>query len=293
MTINYDKLLDGKTAIITSGAHGMGKYIAKTFVRHGAACIINGMNPEGEKTAEELRRSAPASFFLRCDMSSKDDVRRFVDEVKRRADRIDIIINNVGINRSEFSGGVTDANFDYTQQVNLHGAIRIVRGFLPQLKLNGGAIVHISTIHSVLGMPPNTAYASSKSAMNAFSGAFAAEYARYGIRSNVINPGGIFTRNWDEILEKIGDNRERLLDMGKRGELFQPDYGGGSAYDIANTALFLVSDMSRRINGAVVNVDGGAVTIGHRFYDRKLPPDHDDMWYKHMLTRYTPIEEVD
>ena len=293
MNINYDKLLEGKTALITSGAHGMGKYIAKTFVRHGAACIINGMNPEGERTAEELRRSAPASYFLRCDMSQKDDVRRFIDDVKQRTDRVDIIVNNVGINRSEFSGVVTDANFDYTQQVNLHGAIRIVRGFLPQLKQTGGTIVHISTIHSLLGMPPNTAYASSKSAMNAFSRALAAEYARDGIRSNVINPGGIFTRNWDEVLENIGDNRERLLQMAMRGEYGQPDYGGGSAYDIANTALFLVSEMSRRINGAVINVDGGAVTIGHRFYTRKLPPDHEEIWYKHMLTRYMSIEEAE
>ena len=293
MPLNYDRLLEGKTALITSGAHGMGKYIAKTFVRHGATCVINGMNPAGEETAEELRLDAPGSFFLRCDMSLKDDVKNFIAEVKKRAGRIDIIINNVGINRSEFSGAVTDENFDYTQQVNLHGAIRIVRGFLPQLKQTGGAMVHISTIHSVLGMPPNTAYASSKSAINAFSGAIAAEYARYGIRSNVINPGGIFTGNRDTVLAEIGDNREALLEMGLHGDFGQPDYGSGSAYDIANTALFLVSEMSRRVNGAVVNVDGGAVTIAHRFYNRKLPPESEEMWYKHMLTRFTPIEEAE
>ena len=291
LPINYGRLLEGKTALITSGAHGMGKYIAKTFVRHGATCAINGMDPTGEETAEELRKDAPGSFFLRCDMSLKDDVAGFIDEVKKRAGRVDIIVNNVGINRSEFSGEVTDANFDYTQQVNLHGAMRIVRGFLPQLKQTGGAMVHISTIHSLVGMPPNTAYASSKSAINAFSGAIAAEYARYGIRSNVINPGGIYTGNRDAVLAAMGDDRAALLDMGLRGELGQPDYGSGSAYDIANAALFLVSDMARRVNGAVVNVDGGAVAIAHRFYDRKLPPDHEDMWYKHMLTRFVPIED--
>ena len=291
--MNYDRLLEGKTALITSGAHGMGKYIAKTFVRHGATCVINGMNPEGEKTAEELRKDSPDSFFLRCDMSLKEEVYRFIEGVKRRAGRIDIIINNVGINRSEFSGQVTDANFDYTQQVNLYGAIRITRGFIAQLKETGGAIVHISTIHSVLGMPPNTAYASSKSAINAFSGGLAAEYGRFGVRSNVINPGGIFTGNRDTILAEIGDDRETLLKMCLGGEASQPDYGAGSAYDIANTALFLVSDMGRRVNGAVVNVDGGAVTIGHRFYGRKLPSDHEDFWYRHMLTRYTPVEDIE
>jgi NAD(P)-dependent dehydrogenase (short-subunit alcohol dehydrogenase family) len=291
--MNYDRLLEGKTALVTSGAHGMGKYIAKVFIRHGATCVINGMNPSGEETAAEFRKEAPGSFFLRCDMSRKEEVARFIDEVKKRAGHIDIIVNNVGINRSEFSGSVTDANFEYTQQVNLHGAIRMVRGFLPFLRKTGGAIVHISTIHSVLGMPPNTAYASSKSAINAFSGAIAADYASYGIRSNVINPGGIYTGNRDELLAEIGDDRDKLTKMGIRGDFGQPDYGAGSAYDIANTALFLASDMGRRINGEVINVDGGAVIVGHRFYDRRLPPDQDELWYRHMLTRYKPIEEVE
>ena len=287
--MNYDRLLEGKTALVTSGAHGMGRYIAKTLVRHGATCVINGMNPAGENTAAEFRKDAPGSFFLRCDMSRGDEVARFIDEVKKRAGHIDIIINNVGVNRSEFSGAVVDENFEYTQQVNLHGAIRMVRGFLPFLKENGGAIVHISTIHSVLGMPPNTAYSSSKSAINAFSGAIAAEYARFGVRSNVINPGGIYTGKRDAQFAQIGDNRDELIKIGLAGDYGQPDYGGGSAYDIANAALFLVSDMGAAINGEVVNVDGGAVIVGHRFYDRKIPPDHLDMWYEFMLGRFTPI----
>ena len=291
--MNYDRLLEGKTALVTSGAHGMGKYIAKTLIRHGATCVINGMKPSGEETAEDFRKDAPNSFFIRCDMSLKDDTLRFIDEVKRRAGKIDIIVNNVGINTSEFSGEVTDIAFEYTQQVNLRGAIRIVRSFLPQMKRTGGAIVNISTIHSLLGMPPNTAYASSKSALNVFSRAIATEYAAYGVRSNVINPGGIFTGRGEAFLARFGGDREKLVRSGQMGDFGQPDYGAGSAYDIANTTLFLVSEMGRGVNGEVVNVDGGAVIIGHRFYGRRLPPDQDDIWFRHMSNRFTPIEEVD
>ncbi len=292
MNLNYDRLLEGKFAVVTSGAHGMGKYIAKVLIRHGATCAINGMNPQGERTADEFRKDAPGSFFVRCDMSQKDDTENFIAEVKKRTEHIDIIVNNVGINRSDFSGEVDDERFEYTQQVNLHGAIRIVRGFLPLMKKTGGAIVHISTIHSVVGMPPNTAYASSKSAINAFSGALAVDYTAYGIRSNVINPGGVLTGNNDEIFAQVGDDREKLLEWARRGDFGQPDYGGGSAYDIANSTLFLASDMARRITGAVVNVDGGTVNQAHRFYDRRVPPDHDELWYQVMRNRFTMIDEV-
>ncbi|MDR2648954.1 MAG: SDR family oxidoreductase [Clostridiales bacterium] len=290
--MNYDRLLEGKFAVVTSGAHGMGKYIAKVMIRHGAACAINGMNPEGEKTAEEFRKNAPASFFIQCDMSLSEDRRRFIQEVSKRVDHVDILVNTVGINRSDFSGEVDDERFEYTQQVNLHGAIWMTRGFLPLMKKTGGVVTHISTIHSVLGMPPNTAYASSKSAINAFSRALAVEYASYGIRSNVINPGGIFTGKTDEILAGIANSREELAAWGRRGDLGQPDYGSGSAYDIANTALFLSSDMARHITGAVINVDGGVVNQAHRFYERKLPPDHDEMFYQVIKNRFTPVEDL-
>ncbi|MDR3120959.1 MAG: SDR family oxidoreductase [Clostridiales bacterium] len=290
--INYDRLLEGKTAVVTSGAHGMGKYIAKVLIRHGATCVINGMNPEGERTAEEFRKDAPGCFFVRCDMSDRDDTLRFIEEVNQRAGHVDIVVNNVGINRSDFTGQVEDARFEYTQQVNLYGTMRMVRGFLPGMKKTGGAFVHISTIHSVVGMPPNTAYASSKSAINAFSGAVAAEYAAYGIRSNVINPGGIFTGNNDEIFAEIGDDREKLIERGRHGDYGQPDYGGGSAYDIANSTLFLVSGLSRHITGAVIKVDGGTVNQAHRFYDRRLPEDSDELWYQVMKNRFTSVEDI-
>ncbi len=292
MSLQYDRLLEGKFAVVTSGAHGMGKYIAKTLIRHGATCAVNGMNPAGEQTAEEFRRDAPGSFFVRCDMSDKADTENFIRQVKKRTGRVDIIVNNVGINRSDFSGQVDDARFEYTQQVNLYGVMRIVRGFLPLMKENGGSILHISTIHSVVGMPPNTAYASSKSAINAYSGALAAELAPYGIRSNVINPGAIYTGGDDAMFEEFGGERAALLAQAREVDFAEPDYGKGCSYDIADTALFLLSGMARRVTGAVVNVDGGTVMQAHRFYERRLPDNADELWLNHMRTRFVMIDQI-
>jgi len=287
--VNYAKLLEGKVAVITSGGHGMGKYIAKVFARHGALCAINGMNPTGEATAEELREDSPGSFFTICDMSKADDTERFIKAVLERTGGVDIVINNVGINRSQQSTIVNDDDFEYTQQVNLHGVMRMARGFLPSMfERGGGSFMHISTVHSRIAIPGNTAYASSKSAINGFSIALAAEYGHRGIRSNIICPGGIYTRNTDEIIAEIIHDDDKLRDMGQRGEKGQPDYGGGSSYDIAHSALYLSCDMARHVTGAVVMVDGATVLQSHPFPTRNIPPKEksDELWLNFMRTRF-------
>lgn len=285
--LDYARLLEGKVAVITSGGHGMGKYVAKIFAKHGALCAINGMNPSGEETAEELRKDSPGSFFLRCDMSLREDVERFVHEVIERTGGADVVINNVGINKSQASPLVSDEDFEYTQQVNLYGTIRMSRGFLPKMiERGGGAFVHISTVHSRFAIPGNTAYASSKSAINGFSVALAADFARYGVRSNVICPGGIYTRSSDEMFARIASDDQALLDIARRGGPAQPDYGAGSAHDIGHAALFLASDMARRITGEVVMVDGATVLQAHPFLRINVPEDSDELWLGVMRTRF-------
>ena len=222
-------------------------------------------------------------------MSVASDVQNFIDAVLERAGGADIVINNVGINRSQHSVSVDDAEFAYTQQVNLYGVIRLARGFLPQMMARrGGSFVHISSVHARVAFPANTAYSSSKSAINGFSIALAAEYAAYGIRSNVICPGGIYTRDSEAKFAQIIHDDEKLLEKARRGELGQPDYGVGSPYDIAHSALFLSSDMARRTTGAVVMVDGGTVVQSHPFATRNIPPreDSDRLWLEVMRTRF-------
>ncbi len=282
----HNKLLEGKVAVITSGAHGMGRQIAKTFAFHGATCAINGMRESGQETAEELRAHTPDSFFVRCDMSKHEDVEHFIQEVLRRVGKVDIVVNNVGINNSASMDNITDYDFEYTQQVNLHGVMRMAKGFLPGMLQNGGSFVHISTIHSVAGIVSFLSYASSKSAINGFSRALAAKYARYGIRSNVVCPGGIYTRDSERRLREVMDDEATLLKWALGGEGQCPDYGAGSVKDIANASLFLASDMARNVSGAVVMSDGGAHFQAHRFEARRFPPDTNEQWLSVMRDRF-------
>ncbi len=282
--MDYGRLLKGKVAVITSGAHGMGNAIAKLFAQHGAVCAINGMRDSGEESAVELRKVSPKSFFVRCDMSKKDETENFIAEVLSRVGTVDIVVNNVGINHNGLIEKITDEDFEYTQQVNLHGVLRMARGFLPKMN-SGGSLIHISTIHSVAGLVSFTSYASSKSAINAFSGALAAEYGQFGIRSNVVCPGGVYTRDAEKRLREVMDDDDTLVEWGIGGEGGHPDYGCGSVKDIANACLFLASDMARYVTGAVVMSDGGASYQAHHFRQRRIPPDSRRLWLEFMRDR--------
>ncbi|MCL2707723.1 MAG: SDR family oxidoreductase, partial [Defluviitaleaceae bacterium] len=146
----YAALLSGKTAVVTSGAHGMGRYIAEVFARHGAKVIVNGLAENGAETGEYLNEISPGSYFLRCDMSSEAEVENFTSEVLSREEAVDIAVNNVGINHYELFEYVTECKFFRAQRVNIGGTIQITRAFLPGMARRGvGAFVHISTVHSV------------------------------------------------------------------------------------------------------------------------------------------------
>ena len=293
LNLNYDKLLEGKNAVVTSGAHGMGKYIAKVFARHGARVAINGLksgSEGGDESAEALCKMTPGSFFKQCDMSKREDVESFIAEVLERFGHVDAVVNNCGINLNEPIEKLDDERYDRTIQVNIRGVIRMARGFIPgMIKAGGGTFVHISSVHSVSGIPFNFAYASSKAAINGFSGALAADYAKYNIRSNVINPGGIYSGNNDVILPEMLKNPKETLRQVEYFHNSQPDYAAGSSYDIGNTSLFLSCDMSRMVTGAVIMVDGAGVLQSQALRNRRIPPDSDELWLEHLGNRYTPF----
>ncbi|HZJ58296.1 MAG TPA: SDR family oxidoreductase [Clostridia bacterium] len=284
--MKYNRLLEGKVAVITSGAHGMGKHVSVAYARHGAVCIINGRNPSGVETGEMLNEISPGSCFIRCDMSKREDVESFIRQVLERTDRVDNVTNVVGINQSDLTDQVVDERFEYTQQVNLYGIIRLARGFWPALQETRGNVVLISTIHSGPTYGKNSAYASSKSATNAFARALAVEGAQYGIRGNVVCPGGIYSGFMREMYFKFKDDPEKLLQLGIRGQFGHPDYGSGSSNDIANACLFLASDMAKHVTGATIMSDGGATFQSHEFRDIRIPPDYMELWGKFMQDRY-------
>lgn len=264
----------------------MGKHVSVNFARHGAICVINGRSPSGVETGELLDGISPGSSFIQCDMSKREDVEAFIEKTLERYGRIDSFVNVVGINSSDITEKVDDDRFAYTQEVNLRGVIRMVRGFWPSLKETRGNIILISTIHSGPSFGKNSAYASSKSATNAFTRALAVEGGPHGIRANVVCPGGIFSGNQMEFYHSIKSDPDKLAEVGMRGAVGHPDYGSGSSNDIANACLFLASHMASHVTGATIMSDGGATFQSHEFRNIQIPSNYEELWRIFMEDRY-------
>jgi len=256
--MDYNKLLENKVALITSGAMGIGKEIALTFARQGAKIIIADINKiELEKTLKLLEDITKECKAFYCDMGNKDDIILLERNIRESFGTIDILINSVGINERTPIHEITDEILDRIIDVNLKSGYRLMKAFIPDMINNGGGrIINISSIHSVMTLPNYGAYAASKGAMNAMARATALDYAKYNIRVNTIALGVIMSDTMKALYSHIKDEEELKLAYHKH-DLSQP-LPCGSCEDVANTALYLASDMSNYLTGQVIMLDGGA-----------------------------------
>lgn len=261
--MNYNKLLEGKYAVITSGARGIGKAIARLFAEQGASVAVGGINrPALDVTMEEIKEISPKSFGFYCDLGNREDVEAFCREVLQRFGRVDILINTVGINHHVAAHEVDENELLHLFEVNYLSGFRCSKSFIPgMLEAGKGSIINISSIHGDMTMPGYMMYASTKGAMNAATRAMALDYAEYGIRVNTISPGLIMS---DVIKDEVNacrteEERSKLLELFKRMQPLPP----GSMEDIANAALYLASDMSSYTTGQTLFVDGGASIKAH------------------------------
>lgn len=287
---DYSKLLEGKKALITSGAHGMGYAIAKVFVKQGADVAVCGRSPTGVESEEKLRQVRPGtdSFFFQCDMADGDDVDAFCAETLKRFGHVDIIVNNVGINMREPVWDITFEKFDTVQATNFRGIVRINNNILPSMieRGEGGSVIHISTVHSLATLGLMGSYVASKGAMNAFSRLMAVELGEYGIRSNVVAPGGVFTMpSINNIKEWMRNNpgksyKDEMRPVNPQGG--DALLGPGHAEDIAHACLYLASDMGKYVSGSKLMVDGGASYQAHKSVEPFPVPDY----YEEMALAY-------
>lgn len=274
-SLNLSRLLEGRNAVVTSGAHGMGWFIACVLAKQGARVAINGRAASGARSGEILNAASPGSFFVQCDMSLKADAERFAETVLERMGHADIVVNNVGVNVRQHVPEIRDEDYAEIQEINYRGASRMVRAFLPGMIENGGGcFVHISSINSVESFAQNTSYSTSKGGINALSASIAADYAGYGVRSNILCPGGILTGTPESYIKMMNEAPEVLEAQFLLGSDTHPDYGSGSGNDIAHTCLFLVSELGRHITGQIVMVDGGVTHMSGRHDGYLLPPEH-------------------
>ncbi len=248
--------LDGKVAIVTGSASGIGAGIAERFVEAGASVAILDVNGQGaRRVAESLLTKGPA-LAVECDVAVEEQVKHAIAQTLERFGKLDVLVNNAGIEVFGTVVEVSSEQWDRQVGVNLKGAFLCSKYSVPHLRGRGGAIVNIVSIHAIVGYAGTVAYDASKSGLMGLTRAMALDHAREGIRVNAICPGYTDTPMLAEWVEKQPDRDETM----KQVLRIHPLGRIGKPRDIAEAALFLASDAASFITGATLVVDG-ALTI--------------------------------
>ncbi len=254
-------LLDGKVAFITGGASGIGKGTALRFAQEGAKIGIADMLPEdGEKAQAEIEQNGGQALFIPCDVSKPEDVKAAVDATVKQFGRLDVVFANAGINGVWTPiDELEPEDWDKTIDINLKGTYLTLHFAVPHLKqAGGGSILITSSVNGnrVFTSAGATAYSTSKAGQVAMMKMAAVELGRYNIRVNAVCPGAIHT-NIDQRTEKR--DTEKIDAKVEYADGNPALHGGqGEAIDVADTCLYLASDLSRHVSGVEIYVDGAA-----------------------------------
>ncbi|MFA7552747.1 MAG: glucose 1-dehydrogenase [Spongiibacteraceae bacterium] len=248
------KQLQGKIAIITGGASGLGFGIASRFVAEGAQVILADIDSEGgARAAKELGGN---THFVHHDTSCVDHWRRLIDVSEESFGGLDILVNNAGVTLMGSIEDVSIEDFDKTWAINTRGTFLGCRFAIALMKKKKtGAIINIASVSAFKPQPELVAYNTSKAAVGLMTQSIALHCAKsgYGIRCNSINPGVIHTPMLDKVISQV-ENGEALMDSYKAmhpiGRIGQPS-------DIAGMAVYLASDAASFITGSAFTVDGG------------------------------------
>lgn len=244
--------LEGKVAVITGGNAGIGEAIAKRFAEEGAAVVITGRRQQELDRAASVIRSNRGKV-LGVAGSVTDEVH--VQEVVRRTldsfGRIDVLVNNAGIGEFGKRLHETDnATWAKVLDINVTGVFRMMRSVIPHMQQQGrGSIINISSVASLVGLTGLAAYTASKGALDALTRAVAVEYAKEGIRCNVVNPGLIDT----PMAAPLMANPEMLQPILNQYAIRR----AGTPEEVASMVLYLASDEAAWVTGATFPIDGG------------------------------------
>ena len=245
--------LKGKTVIVTGGAGGIGRAGVELFAAEGAHVIIADID---EKTGQEAASAAGAEF-IRCDVSNSEDVRKVIAAANGK---LDVLYNNAGVFWNGRDGRITDideAVWEKVIAINLRSVFLFCKYALPLLMKNGGSVINTASSAGVIGIPDCDAYTATKGAIVQLTKSMAAEYGRYKVRVNCIAPAAIMTPMMRQSNpENSTFDEERFL------KLRTPLRRYGTPEEIAKVALFLASDESSYLNGAIIVADGGITING-------------------------------
>lgn len=244
------KLLEGKTALITGAARGIGKALALKFASEGANIAFTDLviDENGKQTEEEIAAFGVKAKGYASNAADYAQTEAVVAEVVKDFGRIDILVNNAGITKDGLMLRMTEAQWDAVIAVNLKSAFNFIHATLPlMVRQRGGSIINMASVVGVHGNAGQANYAASKAGLIALAKSIAQEVGSRGIRANAIAPGFIETAMTAALPDEVRQDWCKKIPLRR----------GGQVEDIANVATFLASDMSAYVTGQVIQVDGG------------------------------------
>jgi 3-oxoacyl-[acyl-carrier protein] reductase len=244
-----DLELEGKVALVTGAAQGIGRVVALLLAQKGADIAVSDINLEKAKeTAKEIEAIGRRTMAIQVDVAILNDVERMVEAILERFGQIDILVNNAGIARDKLILRMTEEEWDAVLNVNLKGTFHCTKVVIKHMsKQRRGKIVNIASVVGEMGNVGQANYSASKAGVIGFTKTIAREFAQRGINVNAIAPGFIDTPMTEVLPERAKEELRRMIPMERLG---RPE-------DVAEAVLFLVSESSSYITGQVLNVNGG------------------------------------
>lgn len=242
--------LSGKTALVTGAGRGIGAAIAKKLADKGATVIINysGNDKAAQDTLDDIAADGNKAEIYKCNVADYEEVEHMIQYVVQKYKKIDILINNAGITRDGLIMRMSEKDFDDVIDVNLKGTFNCIRHVARQMiKQRCGRIVNMSSVVGIAGNAGQVNYAASKAGIIGITKSAAKELAARGITVNAIAPGYIDTDMTRVLSDDIKDGIVSQIPLKRMGQVS----------DIADAAVFLVSDRASYITGQVLSVDGG------------------------------------
>ncbi len=241
--------LNGKIALVTGAAQGIGRDIALALAIDGADVAICDVNLEAaQKTAGDIETKGRKSLALKANVAASADVTAMIDQVVEKFGRIDILVNNAGITRDGLILRMKDEDWDLVLSINLKGAFLCTKAALRYMsKQRGGTIINIASIVGAMGNAGQANYVASKAGLIGLTKTIAREYANRGITANAVAPGFIDTAMTQALSENVRTELAKQIPLGKLG----------TPEDVANAVRFLASPWASYISGQVIHVNGG------------------------------------
>lgn len=241
-----DRNLEGKVALVTGGARGIGREIATMFAERGARVIISDIAPQ--ETLRQVQEEIPAAGAYSCDVTSFEQTQELIASIVKEFGRLDILVNNAGITKDTLLMRMKESEFDAVVNVNLKGAFNCLRhASNVMIKQRSGAVVNIASVVGLMGNAGQCNYSASKAGVIGLTKSAARELAKRGIRVNAVAPGFIETDMTKVLSDEVVQAMKANIPLKTLG---QPR-------DVAKAVCFLVSDEAAYITGQVLSVDGG------------------------------------